>query len=231
MGRPSRIRLAGHHIVLSVLIVVAGGSGAACGDGTSLPSSPSAGATAPSVSTVSPSGGSTIGGTALTIGGAGFQAGATVSVGGAATNVTVLSSTSITAITPAQTAGTVDIVVTNPGGLSGRLPGAYTYSCPLAAPTGLRTTSATTGGRVLLFILWDAVPTATSYVFEVGTRPGQTVFTQEVAPAPSGAGSTVIGAGTNSIDLVRGTSYFIRVKAKNACGVGPSSVEIQRDYV
>ena len=50
----------------------------------------------------------------MTITGTGFLAGATVSLGGtAATGVTVVSSTSITATTPAHAAGAVNVVVTN----------------------------------------------------------------------------------------------------------------------
>ena len=61
--------------------------------------------------------------------GTGFQSGATVKLGGtAATGVTVVSSTSITATTPAHSAGTVSVVVTNTDGQSGTLSGGFTYS-------------------------------------------------------------------------------------------------------
>lgn len=59
--------------------------------------------------------------------GTGFQPGATVRLGGAATNVTLSGSTVITATAPAHSAGTVDVVVTNPDGQSGTLPKAFTY--------------------------------------------------------------------------------------------------------
>ena len=52
----------------------------------------------------------------MTITGTNFAAGATVTFGGtAATNVVVVSSTSITATTPAGSAGAVTVTVTNPG--------------------------------------------------------------------------------------------------------------------
>lgn len=231
MRRLSLIRGAWSDVFVLALVAVLGMMPLACGGGGSSPTAPSPPAVPPpSVTAVSPPSGSTDGGTSLTITGTGFQSGATVSADGAATNVIVVGSTSITATTPAHGVGTVDVVVTNPGGQSGRLAGAYTYVCPLAAPT-LRTSSITTGGRVLLFILWDAVPNATSYVLEVGTAPGATTFSQELAPGPSGGGAAIIGAGTNTIDLIRGTSYFIRMRAKSACGLGPFSLELQRDYV
>jgi hypothetical protein len=69
------------------------------------------------------------GGTAVTIAGTAFQNGATVRFGGvAATNIQVLSSTTITATTPAHTAGAVDVSVTNPNGQSGTLSGGFTYA-------------------------------------------------------------------------------------------------------
>jgi hypothetical protein len=64
---------------------------------------PSGGGTAPTVTGISPNSGPTAGGTAVTITGTNFATGATVSFGGtAATNVVVVSSTSITATTPAK---------------------------------------------------------------------------------------------------------------------------------
>lgn len=57
-------------------------------------------------------------GVAVTIAGTGFkQSGTTVAIGGvAATSVVVVSSTTITAVTGAHTAGVVDVVVTTPSG-------------------------------------------------------------------------------------------------------------------
>ena len=45
-----------------------------------------------------------------------------------AMSVTVVNSMTITAIVPAHAAGRADLVVTNPGGLGGTLPAAFTYS-------------------------------------------------------------------------------------------------------
>lgn len=82
----------------------------------------------PTVSGIAPASGSTAGGTAVTITGAGFVSGATVAIGGAAaTSVVVSSATTITALTGARVAGTVDVVVTNPDTGSGTKVAAYTY--------------------------------------------------------------------------------------------------------
>ncbi len=73
----------------------------------------------PTVSSVSPGSGPTAGGTAVTIAGSGFVPGATVKFGAnPATGVTVNSSSSITATSPAGGAGSVDVTVTTPVGTS-----------------------------------------------------------------------------------------------------------------
>jgi hypothetical protein len=85
----------------------------------------------PAVSSVSPNSGSTAGGTAITITGTNFATGATVALGGvAATNIVVVSSTTITAATPAGSAGAATVTVTNPGAQSGSLAAAFTYVAP-----------------------------------------------------------------------------------------------------
>ena len=83
---------------------------------------------APTVTKVSPNSGPSNGGTAVTITGTNFVAGATVTFGGAAaTNVTVVSNTSITATTPAHAPGAVNVVVTDNNG-SGTLTNGFTYT-------------------------------------------------------------------------------------------------------
>jgi len=100
----------------------------------------------------------------------------------------------------------------------------------LTAPTGFRSS----GDASLYFISWPAVPNATSYVFEMGTARGTTIFTRDVTLNASGdgGGSILIGsrAGTNAFTFVRGTTYFIRVKAKGACGIGAASSEIELTF-
>ncbi len=88
----------------------------------------------PTVTGISPSSGSANGGTAVTITGTGFLSGASVTLGGtAATGVTVVSSTSITATTPSHAVGPVDVVVTNKNGQSGTLAEGYTYKSASSA--------------------------------------------------------------------------------------------------
>ncbi|HJT00248.1 MAG TPA: IPT/TIG domain-containing protein [Terriglobales bacterium] len=98
----------------------------------------------PTVTGISPTSGSSNGGTALTITGTGFLAGATVSLGGtAATGITVVSSTKITATAPAHAAGAVNVVVTNTDGQSGTLAGGYTYTSASSTIAFVQAKSAT----------------------------------------------------------------------------------------
>jgi IPT/TIG domain len=84
----------------------------------------------PTVAAVAPHEGSTRGGGWATITGADFQPGATVRLGDGAVKTGVLDSATIMFWTTAHSAGTVDVVVTNPGGLFTRLTGAYTFAPP-----------------------------------------------------------------------------------------------------
>jgi hypothetical protein len=85
-------------------------------------------ASSPTLASLAPSSGPTIGGTTVTLTGTNFGTGATVSFGGTlATGVTVMSPTSLTAVTPAHAAGSVSVLVTNPDGQSGALANGYTY--------------------------------------------------------------------------------------------------------
>jgi len=69
------------------------------------------------------------GGETVTITGTNFQSGANVTFGDtAAASVTVNSSTSITATTPAKTAGDYDVVVTNSNGLNATLQNGISYN-------------------------------------------------------------------------------------------------------
>ncbi len=115
-----------------------------CGEVTATPS-------APVVSSISPTSGSVEGGTSVTINGDNFQPGASVSFGGsAASNVTLLSSTQLQAVTPPHAAGAVDVRVTNPDSQSGVLSAAFQYQQETlqAGPslTGISPASGSTNG-------------------------------------------------------------------------------------
>jgi hypothetical protein len=84
----------------------------------------------PTIAAVAPHEGSTRGGAWATITGADFQKGATVRLADGAVMAYVHDSATIVFWTTAHSAGTVDVVVTNPGGRSTGLTGAYTFAPP-----------------------------------------------------------------------------------------------------
>ncbi|MEI6246461.1 MAG: IPT/TIG domain-containing protein, partial [Acidobacteriota bacterium] len=89
-------------------------------------------ACAPTVTAISPTSDTTAGGLEVALTGTNLTGATGVTFGGtAATNVVVVSATSITATTPAHAAGAVNVVVTTAGG-SGTLTNGFTY---VAAPT------------------------------------------------------------------------------------------------
>lgn len=86
----------------------------------------------PTVTSISPTTGSTSGGTTVTITGTALTGTTAVSFGGTpATGVVVVNATSVTAVSPAHSAGTADVTVTTPGGMSATVAGdLFTYPAP-----------------------------------------------------------------------------------------------------
>jgi IPT/TIG domain/Autotransporter beta-domain len=85
---------------------------------------------APTVTSISPGSGPVAGGTLITITGTNFIGVTAVTFGGVAAAYTVVSATTITAITPAHAAGAVDVSVTTPGGTD---PILFNYLGPVPA--------------------------------------------------------------------------------------------------
>jgi subtilisin family serine protease len=86
-----------------------------------------------SVTSALPGSGSTSGGTSVTISGSLFTGATAVTFGGAnAASFSVLSDSTITAVTPAHALGTVDIAVTV-AGTSATLPGSFTFAAPVVS--------------------------------------------------------------------------------------------------
>jgi phospholipase C len=102
---------------------------------------------APTLTAISPNTGLISGGTSVTLTGSNFQTGATVSFGpNAATGVTVVNSTTITAVTPAGSTGAVNVTVTNPGGQNSILTNGFTYSDPAPMASSISPSSGPSGG-------------------------------------------------------------------------------------
>ena len=151
-GRSMFSRVQARSVVASLLVFV--GLTLGCEERSPSGPTPQPPPTALSVTAISPSTGSTDGAALVTIRGTGFLAGATVALGATATSISVVNNTTITATAPAHDAGTVDVVVTNPGGQSGRLSGAFTYTVdqPYTVTPSANTVAA--GGQ--LGVSWTA---------------------------------------------------------------------------
>jgi len=166
----------------------------------------------PTVSGVSPNSGSTAGGTAVTITGTNFAAGAAVTFGGAAaTNVTVVSGTQITATTPAGSAGAVTVTVINPGAQSGSLANGFTY---VVVPTvsGVSPNSGSTAGGTAVTITGTNFAAGATVTFG-GTAATNVVVvsgTQITATTPAhaaGAVTVTVTANGQSGSLTNGFTY------------------------
>jgi glucose/arabinose dehydrogenase len=175
-----------------------------CGGGTIKPNSTNPTSNpAPTVTSITPNSGNINGGTAVTVTGTGFLAGATLSLGGAAaTGVTLVSSTSITAVTPAHAAGAVNVMVTNTDAQSGTLSSGYTYN---TAPPS------------------NPAPTVTSISPNSGTINGGTAATIRGTGFLAGATVKLGGTSATAVSVVNSTTIAATTPAHAA---GATSVVV-----
>ncbi|MGC1265311.1 MAG: IPT/TIG domain-containing protein [Candidatus Acidiferrum sp.] len=174
-----------------VTVTVAGQSGSLANGFTNV--------APPTVTSVSPNSGTTAGGTAVTITGTNFVSGATVTFGSAAaTNVVVVSGTSITATTPAGSVGAVTVTVTNPGALSGSMTNGFTYA---------------------------VVPTVSAISPANGPAAGGTAVTITGTNFASGATVTIGGTAATSVVVVSSTSITATTPA-HASGAATVTVTV-----
>ena len=110
---------------LDIWLLVLLGCTAGCDGSTST--SPSSPVAALQVSQVVPATVPEEDAAVVVITGTGFRSGATVDIGGPATNVSVVDAASIRVTTPVRSAGTFDVVVTNPDGRAARLAQGFTF--------------------------------------------------------------------------------------------------------
>ena len=181
----------------------------------------------PTIASVSPTSGSTLGGTTITITGTNFIAGATtVKVGDiAATNV-VATATSITAVTPAATAGAKVVQVTTTGGTASKS-NAFTYV--VFAPTILSvspSSGSTLGGTQITI-------TGTNFTGATSVKVGGVAATSvvvvsatsitAVTPASTTIGAKTIVVTTPSGSTTQAITFTYVVPAPTISSVTPSS--------
>ena len=105
---------------------------------------------APTLSSISPSSGTIAGGTVVTVSGSGFRPGTTVQFGlQDATGVTVVSSTTLTAMTPASPLGVVAVRVINDDGQAAELARAFRFVAPPTLTAVAPGTGDVAGGTVV----------------------------------------------------------------------------------
>lgn len=160
----------------------------------------------PTITDVTPDQGPTSGGTSVAITGTGFLTVSSVTFAGVdADAFTVVSDTRIDATTPAHAVGTVDVVVTSPGGAA-TATDAYRYLSADAALSGLTVSEGT---------LTPAFePAQTDYAVTVGNA----IASITLSPTASDAGSTITVAGN---PVVSGTA-----SAPVALSLGTTSIAV-----
>jgi hypothetical protein len=131
----------------------------------------------PNVTSITPISGDMAGGTTVYINGSNFMRDSSVYFGiDAATSVTYISDTRISAKTPASlTAGKVDVTVMN-GTLTSVLPQAFEFIAPQPVPvvlTGVSPNTGTTNGGELIYITGENLKTGATILF--GTKQAQLV--------------------------------------------------------
>ena len=163
----------------------------------------------PTISTITPNTGTTSGGTTITINGTNLIGTTSVTIGGvAATSVNVVSSTQVTAVTPAGTAGVKDVLLTTAGG-SVTTSGGFNYVAPPVINTFSPGSGLTTGGETVT-VTGTGFTGTFSVTFGGTAAPILSVTDTEVrvtAPArPAGAVriivTTNIASATSAVDYI-----------------------------
>ncbi len=185
----------------------------ACGGSTPSSPTPPPVVVGPTVLSIAPATGSTNGGTEVTIGGINFAAGATVTIGGvAATNVRVVSSTSLLAVTGAHQAGPSEVTVTMDG-LASTLASAFTFVV-LPPPTisSIAPTSGSTAGGMTVSVTGTNFAAGATLAVGGVAATGVTVVSstslQAVTPArAAGQADVVVTVAGQSATLTKGFTY------------------------
>jgi IPT/TIG domain len=141
----------------------------------------------PNVSSISPNAGPTSGGNAITIHGSNLTGTTAVAFGtAAATNVTVVSDTELTATVPAHAAGLVSVTVTTPKGTSAAA--RYTYD---AVPTVSAIAPASGGQGTVVTVTGTGFVSGSKVKFGTVAAKSSTLVsaTQLTATVPTGSGT------------------------------------------
>ncbi|WP_298622680.1 IPT/TIG domain-containing protein [uncultured Legionella sp.] len=171
---------------------------------------------APSINSISPNNGPLAGGNTVTISGSNFMPGLTVFFGGqAATNIQLLSSTTIKVVVPALPGiltESVDVVIQNPDGQQTFAPKGYTYaSASVPAVTLINPNTGTSAGGTTVIISGSNLDTTQSVTFG-GIAATLTQITSNqltvITPShPAGLVSIVVTTSSGSIEQPNAYTY------------------------
>ncbi len=188
-------------------------------------------ASAPSVSAVTPNTDTVAGGATVTVFGSHFTGATAVNFGStAAASFTVLSDTSLTAVDPSETAGTIDVTVVTPSGTSSTSSADhFTYTAGSSPTvTGISPTSGSTAGGTIVTITGTNFTGVTevdfgSYAAEFFVNSS----TQLTAVAPAEAAATIdvtvtTGIGTSATSSSDHFTYNA-ASSPAVTGVSPNS--------
>ncbi len=118
----------------------------------------------PTFISIAPVSGLILGGNSVVITGTNLTGASTVTFGGAAaTGLSVVNDSSLTAVTPAHVAGLAVVVVTTPNGTA---TGTYTHVAPVPTFTSIAPVSGSTNGGTLVTITGTGLTAATAVTFE-----------------------------------------------------------------
>ncbi len=178
-----------------------------------------------SVTGINPTSGPTAGRTSVTINGANLSSASAVKFGATPGIITADSATSITATSPAESAGTVDVTVTTPGGASATSSAdKFTY---VAAPTvtGVIPTSGPTAGGTSVTVSGTNLSGATSVNFGSSSGAITTDSATSIAATapPGGAGAVDITVTTaGGISAISVADKFTYVTPPTVTAISPT---------
>ena len=183
----------------------------------------------PTVTGLSPSTDTTAGGTVIAITGTNFATVTGVTFGGIpASQFTVLSNTSITAVDPVQSAGSATVQVTNPDGTATGAAFTYTSTSSTPAVTSLSATSGPTGGGNQVTLTGTNFSNVTGVFF--GATPASTYtvnsatsITATVPFAAAGAVTVSVATAAGLSAAGSGTTYTYNATAPTVTGLSPAS--------
>ena len=188
---------------------------------------------APTVESITPGQGPTAGGTAVKVKGTGFLEGATVTVGGAATSVVVVSESEITAKTAAHAAGEAEATVTDAGGTSAGGP-KYTYVAVPSVESVSPIQGPTAGGAAVTIKGKGFVGPATVKIGGVATSVvvvSETEITAKTAAHAAGEAEVVVSDAGGASAGGPGYDYVAVPSVESVTpSQGPTAGGIRGDY-